>query len=101
MLTPCVRLCLGEGTRYSGTVEATHDGRVMAEVPGRVVALEVKEGEWVERGAVIARLDGELLRLQLEAAQVQVGGLEKGPCPLYHTGEGRCGASRAAGEDRR
>jgi multidrug efflux pump subunit AcrA (membrane-fusion protein) len=68
---------LGEGTRYSGTVEATNDGRVMAEVPGRVVALEVMEGEWVERGAVIARLDGELLRLQLEAAQVQVGGLEK------------------------
>lgn len=68
---------LGEGTRYSGTVEAMHDGRVMAEVPGRVVALDVIEGEWVERGAVIARLDGELLRLQLEAAQVQVGGLEK------------------------
>ena len=68
---------LGEGTAYSGTVEALHDGRVMAEVPGRVVALEVSEGEWVERGAVIARLDDELLRLQLEAAQVQVGGLEK------------------------
>ncbi|MEI2652846.1 MAG: biotin/lipoyl-binding protein [Microthrixaceae bacterium] len=62
---------------YGGTVVATREGRVMAEVPGRVLSVDVQEGEWVERGAVIARLDGELLRLQQEAAQVQVATLEK------------------------
>ncbi|MBK9761972.1 MAG: efflux RND transporter periplasmic adaptor subunit [Flavobacteriales bacterium] len=63
--------------RYSGSIEAVHEGKVMAEVPGRIVALEVKEGRWVEKGKVIARLDGDLLRLQLKAAEVQVEGLEK------------------------
>lgn len=63
--------------RYSGTIEAVSEGKVMAEVPGRVVAVPVQEGQWVEKGMVIARLDGDLLRRQLNAAQVQVDGLEK------------------------
>ncbi len=70
-------IAFATGVRYSGTIEAVHEGRVMAEVPGRIVALEVKEGQWVEKGNVIARMDGDLLRLQLEAAEVQVEGLEK------------------------
>lgn len=70
-------IAFATGVRYSGTIEAVHEGKVMAEVPGRVVALEVKEGQWVKKGNVIARLDGDLLRLQLKAAEVQVEGLEK------------------------
>jgi len=68
---------LTEGVRYSGTIEALYEGKVMAEVPGRVIALPVQEGQWVEKGTVIARLDGDLLRRQLNAVQVQVDGLEK------------------------
>jgi len=70
-------IALSEGLRYSGTIEAVSEGKVMAEVPGRVVAVPVQEGQWVEKGKVIARLDGDLLRRQLSAAQVQVEGLEK------------------------
>ena len=70
-------IALSEGLRYSGTIEAVNEGKVMAEVPGRVVAVPVQEGQWVEKGMVIARLDGDLLRRQLNAAQVQVEGLEK------------------------
>ena len=70
-------IALSEGVRYSGTIEAVSEGKVMAEVPGRVVAVPVQEGQWVEKGMVIARLDGDLLRRQLNAAQVQVEGLEK------------------------
>lgn len=70
-------IALSEGIRYSGTIEALNEGKVMAEVPGRVVALPVQEGQWVEKGTVIARLDGDMLRRQLNAAQVQVEGLEK------------------------
>jgi RND family efflux transporter MFP subunit len=66
-----------DGVRYSGTISSLREGKVMAEVPGRVVALEVSEGQWVEKGQVMMRLDGDLLRLQLEAAQVQLEGLEK------------------------
>ncbi len=67
----------GEGPRFGGTVVPLREGRVMAEVPGRVISVEVHEGQSVRKGDVIARLDGELLRLQKEAAQVQVAGLEK------------------------
>jgi len=62
---------------YGGTVVATREGRVMAEVPGRVVSVDVQEGQWVEQGTVIARLDATLLKLQQETAHVQVETLEK------------------------
>ena len=53
------------------------EGRVMAEVPGRVLRVAVREGQQVRKGDLIAQLDGELLRLQQESAQVQVAALEK------------------------
>jgi RND family efflux transporter MFP subunit len=62
---------------FGGTLVSAHEGRVMAEVPGRVLSVEVQEGQWVEKGAVIARLDATFLKLQQDAAQVQVETLEK------------------------
>lgn len=67
----------GQGPRYGGTVVPLREGRVMAEVPGRVLRLGVRAGQQVRKGDLIAQLDGELLRLQEEAAQVQVAALEK------------------------
>ena len=66
-----------EGVRYTGTISSLLEGKVMAEVPGRVVAVAVAEGQWVEKGQVMVKLDGDLLRLQMQAAEVQVEGLEK------------------------
>ena len=67
----------GLGPRYGGTVVPLREGRVMAEVPGRVLRVAVREGQQVRQGDLIAQLDGELLRLQQESAQVQVAALEK------------------------
>lgn len=67
----------GLGPRYGGTVVPLREGRVMAEVPGRVLRVSVREGQQVRQGDLIAQLDGELLRLQQESAQVQVAALEK------------------------
>ena len=67
----------GQGPRYGGTVVPLREGRVMAEVPGRVRRVAVREGQQVRQGDLIVQLDGELLRLQQEAAQVQVAALEK------------------------
>lgn len=67
----------GQGPRYGGTVVPLREGRVMAEVPGRVLRVAVREGQQVRKGDLIAQLDGELLRLQHESAQVQVAALEK------------------------
>ncbi len=66
-----------QGPRYGGTVVPMREGRIMAEVPGRVLHVAVREGQQVRMGDLLAQLDGELLRLQQEAAQVQVTALEK------------------------
>ena len=68
---------MGQGPRYGGTVVPLREGRVMAEVPGRVLRVAVREGQQVRQGDLIVHLDGELLRLQQESAQVQVAALEK------------------------
>lgn len=68
---------MGQGPRYGGTVVPLREGRVMAEVPGRVLRVAVREGQQFRQGDLIAQIDGELLRLQQESAQVQVAALEK------------------------
>lgn len=56
---------------YSGTapVEAAQEARVVAKVGGEVRQLLVEEGTRVRAGQVLARLDGD--RLRLEAAQAE------------------------------
>jgi len=49
--------------RVTGDVLPVRRARVAAEEAGRVLALEVDEGDHVEAGAVIARLDGTQLEL--------------------------------------
>jgi HlyD family secretion protein len=51
---------------FQGVIEL--DERVLAfEVPGRVLAIAVTEGRWLEQGEEIARLDDTLERLHREA----------------------------------
>lgn len=52
----------------SGTIEATRV-RVSAQVGGRIEALLADEGDTVEAGMVLARLDEVLLRAELKKAQ--------------------------------
>jgi len=56
---------------YSGTapVEAAQESRVVAKVGGEVRQILVEEGSRVRAGQVLARLDGD--RLRLEAAQAE------------------------------
>src|SRR5512139_727924 len=56
---------------YSGTapVEAHEEAEVVAKVGGEVRQLFVEEGDTVKAGKVMARLDGD--RLRLEAAQIE------------------------------
>jgi HlyD family secretion protein len=66
------RLALAEpeasGLTASGFIEA-EEVVIAPELGGRVVALLVDEGEDVEAGQVLVRLDGTLLETQIEAAQ--------------------------------
>jgi membrane fusion protein (multidrug efflux system) len=55
---------------YSGTapIEAFADATVIAKVGGEIREVLVEEGDDVDRGQVLARLDGDRLRLEMEQA---------------------------------
>lgn len=51
------------------TIDSEGDAPVLARIPGEVVELYVEEGDPVEKGQPLARLDGERLRLEMLAAK--------------------------------
>ena len=58
-----------------GRVEPVRDAVALAfEAPGRIVAIEVDEGQAVRAGDVLARLDDRLPRARVAAAQAAVDG---------------------------
>jgi len=56
---------------YSGTIEA-RDARVGSLVGGRVLEVRVEEGDSVEAGQVLVRLDGEMLAAQVKEQEARV-----------------------------
>ena len=50
-------------------VEVQHSVDILAEVPGQVVEVPIEEGQVVEKGAILCKLDDEEARLSLESAQ--------------------------------
>jgi len=54
------------------TINTEGDAPVLARVPGEVVELLVEEGDWVEKGQTLARLDGDRLRLEMLAAKANL-----------------------------
>ncbi len=56
---------------YTGTIEA-RDARVGSLVGGRVIDVMVEEGDSVDAGEVLVRLDGELLAAQVKEQQARV-----------------------------
>jgi RND family efflux transporter MFP subunit len=60
---------LGGAVQLLGTFEPNKEVQVFAEIGGKVVACNAKEGDNVAAGALIAQLDDELLRHQLLAAE--------------------------------
>jgi HlyD family secretion protein len=54
--------------KISGNIETT-EVDLGFKISGRIVQISVREGDWVEKGKVIARLDDEDLRQRLELAQ--------------------------------
>ena len=58
--------------QLSGNIE-THESVVGFKVPGRIVALPVEEGQWVEQGALLAQLDSDDYRQQVAMDEASVG----------------------------
>lgn len=64
---------------YTGTasLETDADALVVAKVGGEVVKVSVEEGDRVEQGQVLARLDGDRLRLEMERSLANLRKLEQ------------------------
>lgn len=64
---------------YTGTaaIEAYAEADVLAKVAGEVVEIRVEEGDDVSKGQVLARLDGDRLRLELRETEARLGKLER------------------------
>jgi membrane fusion protein (multidrug efflux system) len=64
---------------YSGTapIEADEEAEVVAKVGGEVRQILVEEGDTVSAGQVLARLDGDRLRLELAQTEANLRKLER------------------------
>jgi len=62
----------------TGKIEAVQDVEVKSRVSGRIARIYVNEGDRVERGQLIAEIDPQEIRLQLEQATAQLRGAEAG-----------------------
>lgn len=62
--------------RTLGTLEAVFDPRIAAEVPGRVLAVNVRNGQKVKKGELLARIDPDEAGNQAAADAADVARLE-------------------------
>lgn len=60
---------LSDNLQMLGTLEPNREVKVASDASGKVVSMNVKEGDYLGAGTVIAQLDNELLQLQLELAK--------------------------------
>ena len=60
---------------FTGTFEPNRETKVSAEIQGKINQITVDAGSIVSKGQTLVYLDDALLRLQLEAADVQIEGL--------------------------
>lgn len=62
---------------YTGTFNAAKEVNVLSETNGKVIKLNVKEGDMVSAGSVLAQVDKEILNAQLYTAEAQLEKLQK------------------------
>jgi len=66
---------LYEEKKYIGTITANRENKIASETQGKVVYVGVSEGDFINKGHVIAKVDDTMLKLQLETAEVQLEGI--------------------------
>ncbi|MFA7361349.1 MAG: efflux RND transporter periplasmic adaptor subunit [Candidatus Kapaibacterium sp.] len=66
---------LFEEKKYIGTITANRENKIASETQGKVVYVGVNEGDYINKGHVIARVDDTMLKLQLESAEIQLEGI--------------------------
>jgi len=61
---------------FLGTFEANHQNNVASDASGKLIELMVKEGDLVAKGQVLAKLDNEMVQLQIETAKLNIAQLK-------------------------
>jgi RND family efflux transporter MFP subunit len=61
---------------YTGTFEPYKETKISADAQGKINAVLVDVGSYVSKGQTLVQLDNSLLKLQVQAVDVQIGGLE-------------------------
>ena len=80
----------GETREYPGTVKAAQTAEMAFEVSGKIVEFVYKEGERVEEGALLAKLDPRDYQAQFDAAQADFENarVNSGGSANHRTGRG-------------
>jgi HlyD family secretion protein len=71
-VAPATTKTLSETLEITGEVTTSSDTQVGAKVPGKVIAVYVKDGDFVSSGQLLAELDGTNQRIQVQQALAQV-----------------------------
>ena len=61
---------------FTGNFMADKDGRINADVQGKVIAIKVKEGDFVKKGQLLIKLDPSLLQIKKRTLDVKIKGFE-------------------------
>ena len=61
---------------YPGTFEPNKETKISADIQGKINSVLVDVGSFVRKGQTLIQLDNSLLKLQLQAAEIQIEGLE-------------------------
>lgn len=76
MVTTPVRFGAERVKHFSGVVRESHDISLGFKTPGQIEQIMVKEGDYVKKGQLIARLDDADYKLGVEALEIQYRQLE-------------------------
>lgn len=63
--------------RYSGTFQPNKEVKLSADVQGKITKVFVDHGDVVKEGQPLLKLDQSMLKLQLDAVNTKISGLEK------------------------
>ena len=76
-LTVVRRGSLATWLQTTTTLEARNLASVIARAAGEVIELRAEEGQWVQKGALLARLDDTEARLAVQRAEVSLESVER------------------------
>jgi RND family efflux transporter MFP subunit len=64
----------GSSLSFLGTFEPYRQNTIGSDASGKIIRLAIEEGDHVSQGQLIAKIDDEMLQLQLENAEISIEG---------------------------